>query len=62
VDVVKEEGKDVTKAAFDVVTDNGQGPVLHFELALRGGHLQGTAKASQDGRTLEAKIDLERIK
>ena len=59
---VKENGKDVIKITFEVQADGGGGPVLAFALAHDNGHLKGTAKAEQDGRTMSAVIDLTRIK
>jgi hypothetical protein len=55
----KVEGKDVTKATFDVETD---GALAHFALTLTDGHLKGSAKAEQNGMAFDAVLDLQRIK
>jgi hypothetical protein len=51
--------KEGTTVTFDVASD---GPVIHFELKLVEGRLKGGAKAEQDGRKLNAEIDLGREK
>lgn len=61
VATTKEDGKDVTKATFDIVA-GGDGPLAHFTLTLVEGHLKGEAKAEQDGHTMTAQLDLTRIK
>jgi hypothetical protein len=59
----KVEGKDVTNATFDVqVGGDTSGPLAHFALTLSDGHLKGNAKAEQGGETMDAVIDLQRIK
>jgi hypothetical protein len=55
----KVEAKDVTKATFDVQTDDA---LAHFVLTLTDGHLKGTAKAEQAGQPMDAVLDLQRIK
>jgi len=62
IETVKESGKDVTKITFEVQADGGAGPTLQFTLTLVEGHLKGSAKAEQDGHTMTAAIDLERLK
>jgi hypothetical protein len=52
----KVEGNKVT---FEVMTE---GPAIAFELTLIDGHLKGTAKASADGRTMNAVVDVQRLK
>ena len=59
----KVEGKDVTKATFDVeVGGDSSGPLAHFVLTLTDGHLKGNAKAEDNGNTIAAVLDLQRIK
>jgi hypothetical protein len=59
----KVEGKDVTKATFDVeVGGDPSGPLAHFVLTLTDGHLKGNAKAEDNGNTIAAVLDLQRIK
>ena len=53
VDIVKADGKEVTKLSFDVQADGGQGPTLHFELELVAGHLKGKASAEHEGTQAE---------
>lgn len=51
--------KDGTTVTFDVASD---GPVIHFALKLVDGRLKGGAKAEQDGRKLNAEVDVAREK
>ena len=62
VDVVKADGKEVTKLSFDVQAEGGAGPLIHFDLELVAGHLKGKAGAEADGRKMSAVVDLTRIK
>ena len=48
---------DGAKITFEVLAD---GPVISFDLTLVDGHLKGTAKAEQDGRSMSAVVDLQR--
>src|SRR5688572_6886581 len=54
--------KESTKVSFDVQDHGTTGPMLHFELELIDGHLKGTAKAEQDGMTMNAVVDVTRVK
>jgi len=56
------DGKDVTKVTFDVVTEDGGGPLVHFDLELIAGRLKGKAKGELNGRQLSAVADMERVK
>jgi preprotein translocase subunit SecD len=58
----KEDGKDVTRATFEVSEGGGSGPVLRFELTLAGGRLKGSAKGEHEGHKMAAAIDLARVK
>lgn len=51
--------KDGTTVTFDVASD---GPVIHFDLKLVDGRLQGGAKAEYDGRKMNAEVDVARAK
>lgn len=54
--------KESTKASFDVASEGGAGPTIHFELELVSGRLKGAGKAEQDGNTMTATLDLARVK
>lgn len=54
--------KESTKALFEVQSEGGNGPLLHFELDLVEGHLKGNAKAEQNGVSMTAVLDLTRVK
>lgn len=60
VETVKVDGKDTTKAAFDITT--GDGMMAHFDLSLVDGRLKGKATAERDGHTMSATIDVARVK
>ena len=62
VTVAKAEGKETTKASFDVQPEGGNGPSMHFDLELVDGHLKGKAKAEQNGMTMSVVLDLTRVK
>ena len=51
--------KDGTTVTFEV-TSNGR--VIQFDLKLVDGHLKGSAKAEQDGRKMNAAVDVQRAK
>ena len=48
---------DGAKVTFEVQAD---GPAIAFQLTLVDGHLKGTAKAEQDGRSMSAVVDVQR--
>jgi hypothetical protein len=60
VETVKVDGKDTTKAAFDLT--NPDGMMAHFDLSLVDGRLKGKATAERDGHTMNAIIDVARVK
>lgn len=62
VTVTKADGKEVTKASFEVQPPADSGPPLQFDLELVGGRLKGNAKAEMDGMTMSAVVDLGRLK
>jgi hypothetical protein len=50
---------DGNKLTFEVQSD---GPMVKFALTFAEGHLKGDANAEAEGRKLQAKIDMQRMK